>query len=666
MDEVHAAAQVDSYIHTAIRKYSELFLKAGYAFKGMNDDAVTYLEQRLRIMSYTSDNAFDLLLRETANDLMEYSNAFWIKTRVDSIPYVKAKGILESGECVGGYFRVDPRQMRIKFDKNGNVSGYQQVTPSNKDKKFDVNDVIHFTFDREAGSQWGKPYWLPVLDDIRALRSIEGNATTLCWRYAIPMIHAQVGLAKDGLYGTRKEIEDTQRVIERTPTDGLLVTNERVNLKAIGVEGNALDISPYLTYYENRVFTGLNVSQAMMGRGGSKQDADSMEEQVHNAVKDDQATFAIQFQHEVITELLLEGGFNPILNEDDIVNLEFNEINLDTKVKVENHEINLYHSNAITFEEMRNSIGYKNNNVDEKRLYSNMIEQKNALEQIEVNHENAIELAKLNSDLTMKQNEQAAELSSTDTDIDTENEPDSDQQSQNNIQTSTSTTSSRQYAKKNTGNGKNVTTGRTNNAVKNTDSPQNQHGTFSAKIKEMKESVILDMLSDEIQSKQDLEAVKEKTQSIIRDSVNTGSIAGAKTALDDIEPDKDHDFPKLAPQNTILESYIKKNLNRCFQDITDNIGNTTDRDGARKSFCAQKYRLDSLSDFAYRKAFWYSYVKTCESHGVKQVRVVCREESRHRKEHHGKIINVNQFSINDIPGYSTNCRCCLEPVQSET
>lgn len=645
-DEIKVATETDSYLAQAIHKYSELFIKSGYVFKGENDKAVEYLKKRIRIMSYMSDNAFDLLMKETAYDLIKFGNAFWIKTRIDDNPFVNAKPMTSSNKIVGGYFRLDPAQVRIQFDKDGNITQYKQVTPSNRDKNFKPDDVIHFTFDRDPGSVWGKPRWLPVLEDIRLLRKIEGNVSTLIWRYAIPMTQAKVGSQQSGMGATRKEIEETKRVIESTPPDGIIITDANVELKMLGAEGNAIDLSSYLTYFENRVFTGLNASQTMMGRSGSKQDADSMDEQIHNAVKDQQATFAIQFAHEVITELLVEGGFNPILNENDIVNIVFNEINLDTRVKLENHEVNLFQSNAITFKEMRTAIGYKNSNVDESQLFANMIQQKNTLEQIDVNHKNAVELAKI-----------TAQLSSSESSSDNDSSDDSD----NNDDSNNGNSSSSGYIKKNTGNGKTVSTGKTNGTVKSVDSPQNQHGTFSAKIKE---SVMIDTLSDELDdSGSNIESIKEKFLSYIKDEISSGAKEGALKASNDIKPNKENIKPSLAPENQLLFQYMKENLNACISDIKNRISNTTNRRDFKTSFLAEKYRLNYMADFAHKKAYWYAYAKTCESYGIKKVVVRCNEDSKHSNEHNSKTINVHNFELGDIPGFSSGCRCQLEPLE---
>lgn len=637
LDEIKRAADTEPYLRIAIRKYTELFTKAGYVFKSQNDEAVEYLKKRFRIMDYMTDQPFDLLIRETAYDLIKFSNAFWIKSRADKIPFVKASGITKSEKPVSGYYRVDPDQMRIKFDKDGNISGYKQVTPSNREKEFDKDDVIHFVFDRDPGSVWGVPRWIAVLEDIRVLRKIEGNSMAMIYRYAIPMVQAQVGLPQAGLFGTKKEIEETKSVIERTPPDGLLVTGPNVNLKMVGAEGQALDINPFLSYFENRVFTGLNTSQSMMGRGGTQQDADSMDEQVHNAVKDNQAVFALQFKHEVITELLIEGGFDPINNEEDIVDLVFNEINLDTKVKLENHIANLFQSNVITFDETRTALGYRNDDVDQDNLYANMIQQSNEIEQINLNHENAMELAKLSASLN------AANTQEKGTAPKTTNDSQKQQSS---------------YTKKNTGNGKVKGTGTANKAIKTNDSPKNQHGTFSAKIKESEDTVI-DVLSENLTDDgSNLQELQKQIRVYIDDVSRAASKNGAKKAFEDLNIEEES---SIAPQNETLNLFINNSLSSCFSDIKERFGNTTDRNSFKNIFESQKYRLKYLTDFVSRKSYWYSYMKVCGSHGIDHVIVRCADTSRHKDNHSGKVLDTRTSTLKDIPAYSANCQCYLEP-----
>jgi len=641
-DEIKRAVDTENYLAVAIKKYSELFMKAGYTFRGVKDAPSEYLRKRFKLMSYFGEDEvpFELLMRETTHDLVEFSNAFWVKCRKDEIPFIKANGIVSSKKCVAGYSRLDPAQVRVQFDKNGKLCAYKQITPTGREKVFNKEDVIHFVLNRPAESVWGVPFWTPTLEDIRFLRVLEGDVATIAHRFATPIVHAKVGLPQEGLYGTKKEVDETRQLIENTPPDGMIISPERLNFSIIGAEGNALNLKDYLSYFESRVFTGLNTSSTMMGRGGTKQDADSMEEQVHNAVKDMQAAFAIQFQNAVIIELLLEGGFNPILKEEDEVELVFNEINLDTRVKLENHIINLYHANAITVEEMRSGIGYKVSDFDKDKLYSNYIEQSNTLEQIDVNHDNAIELAKLNAKLSA----QAASAAPANT-------------SSGGSKTKSS------YTKKNTGNGKNKTNGKPSGAVKAVDKPSNQHGTYSAKIKE---SVVLNELASKITANgSNAGDIKKRLKSYVNDMSVKGAKEGYIKAMTDLIPDEEHEAPSLVPQNSILINYFNKNIDEFFSDIDKNISNTGDECGFKQQFESKKYRLEMLTDFVYRKSCWYSYLKTCESHGINRVQVQCREESRHFEQYNGKIINPNNFNINEIPGYSTNCSCYLKPLKNE-
>lgn len=372
--EIKDAINGDSYIKMAIAKYSQLIFKAGYNIVGSNDAAAEYLRGRLRMMSFMTSIPMDVLFQQTTDDLVAYSNAFWVKSRqpMTNIGGLQAKGVLDTNP-VCGYFRMDPATVTIKRDKNGTIKQYQQESGNNK-KTFKPTDVIHFYIDKAGGAAFGTPRITAALEDVKLLRKIEGNVLNLIYRFAIPIYQMKIGIPQAGFMATDKEIKEAKTEVEKMASDGVLVTNERTDFKAIGAEGQALDATGYLSYFEKRVFSALNMSEAMMGRGGSKQDADSMEEQVHDTVKYIQSRFSIFMREMVFNELLLEGGYNPIMNETDIVEFQFNEINNETRVKMETHALNQFQGNTITFEEMRQRIGMRADNVDESRLYTNMIQ----------------------------------------------------------------------------------------------------------------------------------------------------------------------------------------------------------------------------------------------------------------------------------------------------
>ena len=180
LSEIRDASEADSYVKISLSKYSYLIYKAGWKFKSENQQAIDYLEQRFRIMSYCTGVPMDILMQGIADDLVRYSNAFLLKSRVERIPGVKAQPVTDDGMIVGGYTRVDPCSIRIKRDKHGNILKYEQGRGGNK-KQFKPDDVIHFYLDKDANNAFGTPRILAALEDVKLLRKIEGNVTALIY-----------------------------------------------------------------------------------------------------------------------------------------------------------------------------------------------------------------------------------------------------------------------------------------------------------------------------------------------------------------------------------------------------------------------------------------------------------------------------------------------------
>ena len=78
----------------------------------------------------------------------------------------------------------------------------------------------------------------------------------------------------------------------------------------------------------------------------------------------------------IIKELLLEGGFDPVLNPEHVVEFRFNENELDSKVKRDTHYVYLYEHNAITEDEMRKELG-RDPITDRALMYQTLITQAN-------------------------------------------------------------------------------------------------------------------------------------------------------------------------------------------------------------------------------------------------------------------------------------------------
>lgn len=654
LEEIKSATDSDSYIKMALMKYSYLVYKAGYQIKGQNDAAVDYIKMRFRVMSFATGKPTDILFQEIADDLIKYSNAFLIKSRVDkTMPGLNAKGVFNE-KPIGGYFRVDPASIKIKRDKNGTVKSYEQ-SAEGLEKKFAPTEVVHFYMDRDANNAFGTPRIVAALEDVKLLRRIEGNVISLIYRFAIPIYQWMIGLPETGFQATDKEIQEAQKEIENMPMDGVIVTNEKTQIKAIGAEGQALDASKYLEYFEKRVFAALGVSESQMGRGGAKQDADSMEAQVHDTVKYIQRVISIFTENYIINELLLEGGFNPIINEDDIVDYVFNEISLDTKVKVENHEMLKYQSNLVPFDEARLAIG-KKSDVDESRLYVNMIENKAAIDQINAKTQGSLEVAKANAAAS------AAKAGVA-------------------------------------GNGK-TKSAKPSKAVLTNNRPTNQHGTTSAKIKEdydeeedndneipeleIAESVSVaeknakklknhkkifssiykryeNLRNDITDTNVDLDMVfpiaKDSIMSDIRAQLQLTAYEGMSQAASDIS--KQNNAYHLIPNaNISLDQFYEEaesTLKGILKDIEKRIKVNRETVAVNAVFNSLEYRLRFLLEFIVPKVYWYSYIKTGAFYGIDKAYIVFNGSAD--AESHPSEINTNAFSIDDIPAYHSFCDC---------
>lgn len=637
LTEIQNAIKSDSYIKRFVTDYSQLIFKAGYNIVGENDAAAEYIRKRLRLMSFMTNESFDNLMIEIGNDLVAYSNAFLVKSRTDfngiNLSDLTINPVYDN-KAVGGYFRIDPSTIEIQRDTNGAIKTYQQ-TLGNDTVKFKQTDVIHFYIDKEPSNAFGTPRIASALEDVKMLRRIEGNVERLIYRCLFPITQMKVGIPQQGMMATDQEIKEAQQVVEQLVDDGLIITNEKVEFKNLGANNVALNAEPYLNYFEKRVFSALYLSTSMMGRGGVKQDADSMEEQVHDAVKYFQKSISNFIQNNLFNELLLEGGFNPILNESDIVYFVFNEINLETKVKVENHYLNQYQGNAITFEELRQELGRRADNISLDDVYANAVTQKNKMDLVWAGK------GMLTPDGTTSPENgdpKAADKSSDE-----------------------------------------------NKQISNTDQPENQHGKSSVNIKEFKESAddrnkitkknidiykknfsiiynkfqaMRNDVCDDVKNQDafTIPLTRESIMKMLEKYMEKELAAGYKKAIRDCG-NKSPDFTfDIQTVNIVKET--KNTIDEIFKEISKRIKKCETREEKESVFNSLEYRLRFLTEYTVSKAYWYAYVKTCNALGKEKVYVDFGNSED--KKSHKNVIDTKHFSLDDIPPFHAYCSCKIK------
>ena len=253
--------------------------------------------------------------------------------------------------------------MTVSIDKiTGRILGWRQKLPDGTYKDFKLEDVIHFTIDLREGFIFGTPTVVPVIDVIRALRTIEENIEVLLHQNLFPLFHFKVGTetAPAGYTedGTR-EIEDMETQIQLMPAEGAIVTSERAEITAIGSEGRAIRAEGYLEHFKKRVIAGLGISQVDLGDGDTtnRATANTMSRALIDSVKDIQDSFEAQFDYCVVSELLMESTLgDDVLEEENMVHLSFAEIDIDSKIEREKHSLEQFQGNAITYDELRSDL----------------------------------------------------------------------------------------------------------------------------------------------------------------------------------------------------------------------------------------------------------------------------------------------------------------------
>ena len=374
LTEIQIAQDTDSYLFRAIQKKKNRFLIAGWDIVGQDQEIVSYIRKRIKEIEYVSKKPFEILLSETFTDLTRYSNSMWVKVRNKYSSSGKSR-YLETGreiEPVAGYFILPFETLLFKTKRNGDIKKIQQKTPSGDYKEFFPADVIHFYDNKKPGFAMGTPELVPVLDDIALLRRLEENVESLIESNLYPLFHYKIGsdayperYSPDGI----KESDIVRSTIEYMPAGGVYISDHRHKIDAIGSEGRALRIEGYLDYFKKRVFAGLGVSSVDMGEGdtANRSTANTLSKSAIQDVEAVQRLLKIFIEFFVFDELLLEGGYDPVA-EENRVEIKFGVVDKEERAKTENQTIQLWLNNLITEPEARKRLGVSPE-VDIKQTY---------------------------------------------------------------------------------------------------------------------------------------------------------------------------------------------------------------------------------------------------------------------------------------------------------
>ena len=358
MEDIENAYDTDSYVRQGVDKYVDQIFKEGYSFYGKDTNTVDYLKLRLEYIAEATSTPTNQFLMDIAEDLVKYGNCMIVKSRGSDqnlLPQgVNVQG-LSGKEPVVGYFCANPSTMTVMRDDHGTITKWKQETDAGE-QEFNPEDVIHFYYKRPKGNAYGTSFLVPVLDDIRALRQAEENVLKMMYRNIYPFHHVQVGTEDQP--GTEKEVDKIITEINNMDVEGGIVTTERVKITPIASD-KVIDAEPYLRYMEDRVFSGMGIPAIMWGRGdtANRSTGDNMTSEMADRIRAITKIIEMFFNSFIVKELLMEGGYDPVLNPDQVAELKFHDNDVDVKIKKEVHAIYKYEHNAITEDEMRDLLG---------------------------------------------------------------------------------------------------------------------------------------------------------------------------------------------------------------------------------------------------------------------------------------------------------------------
>ena len=358
LEDIQNGYNTDSYIRQGVDKYVDQIFKEGYSFYGTDTNAVEYLKLRLSYIAEASNTPTNQLLMDIAEDIVKYGNCMVVKARSND-PNALPQGTTVTGlygkDPVVGYFCANPVTMKCKRDEFGTITEWQQDNDGGT-QTFAPEDVVHFYYKREKGNAYGTSFLIPVLDDVRALRQAEENVLKMMYRNIYPFYHVAVGTEEQT--GTTREVEELKSAIDGMDVEGGLVTTERVKITPIASD-KVINAEPYLKYMESRVFSGMGIPEIMFGRGNTanRSTGDNMTSEMADRIRAMCRVIEMFFNSFIIKELLMEGGYDPVLNPDQAVEFRFNDNDVDVMIKKQVHAIYKYEHNAITEDEMRDELG---------------------------------------------------------------------------------------------------------------------------------------------------------------------------------------------------------------------------------------------------------------------------------------------------------------------
>jgi len=364
--EPYTLLDTEAYLARALKRKHSLMFRNGVRFVGEKPSLVEYAERRASQIGYVCGQTFENLLQEILWNLLVCSNCILIKVRDKDASGGVANPKNRFRSPVAGYIIVPPHTIFPYLDGKGRIEKWRRYFQDGRPyRDYPVEDVVHFYWDRKPGHIFGTPRTIAVADDIYALRRLEENTELLLIRHLFPVAHIKVGTPEapceyfpDGT----SEVDYVKSLVMNMPKEGVLVTDERVDMDIQGAGGEGVDPKPMIEHYKHRIYSGLGVSPIDMGESqmATRNAADNVSQALKDQITTDLAWFAGQVKMFFLREWFEESSRSlSVQKAIEDVSLEFYEIDTEALIREQTHAVNLYNNNAITSAELRRRLKLK-------------------------------------------------------------------------------------------------------------------------------------------------------------------------------------------------------------------------------------------------------------------------------------------------------------------
>lgn len=359
--DISQAEDVDGIIKRSIKIKRALASKEGWRLTGVNEKTIQFILERFNELGIVQKESMNLFFKNLVGDTIRFNNAY-VREHKSS---VVSNGILNGvrGKPVKkivGYTLIAPETMRYKLNKAGHIIKYMQILPDGRHKEFSTKEIKHIRMNPRSGLNMAPPALLPAVDDIRALRRIEENVELLIEQHLFPLLVVSIGTDSHPatqLMTGEDEIDAYTQKLEAMPSSGSLVVSHRHSFDLLG-SASVLDVTKYLEHFKKRAYTSVGVSNLDMGEGEgmNRATADNASKILIDDVKDYQKEVAEQIEMFIINPLLLEKYNSNVLALDHQVKFTWNEIDLESMIKLQNHNMLIFQANGIEHDELRDKL----------------------------------------------------------------------------------------------------------------------------------------------------------------------------------------------------------------------------------------------------------------------------------------------------------------------